>query len=122
GPALYQSPLFSLTSPNNGTPDSYWGVRPTVFSPQISVNGNTQYIIELLGNGAAGVLITSNMPGAQLFAYESNVGSNFHPFGDYALRSDLTYASAVPLPAALPLFGCTLMCFAARARRQGIKR
>lgn len=122
GPSLYQSPLFSLTSPSDSTPDPYWGVRPTVFSPQISVNGNSQYIIELLGNGAAGVLITSNMLNAQLFGYESNVGSNFHPFGEYALRSDMTYASAVPLPATLPLFGCALMCFAAQARRQRIKR
>jgi hypothetical protein len=107
GAPLYESPLVSFSAPNTNPPDPTFQIRPTVFQVNKSITPFQQYLIELVGNGAANVLTAQATPDAQLVLYQSNVGTNFQPFGNDALRTDITL-SAVPLPAAFPLFGSAL--------------
>jgi hypothetical protein len=96
-------------------------IGPETFTANIGLTPLDQYIIELIGNGAADFPAAPSGAFAvpQLYFLQTSQPGNEFSNASYALNMGLTYA---PLPAALPMFGSAVLAlagFAGWSRRAG---
>ena len=100
GPTLYQSAMVSL--PNQNSP-------VTTFFPNLMVTAGDQYIVEVVGNGLAGIDYSFDTSNIRLYEYQSDVGTAFINW-PYALASTVTFdaPATTPLITTIPLFATGL--------------
>lgn len=92
GVPLYESGHVLFSTPNTNLPDPISGVRPTVFSVNSTIIPGQKYILEILGDGAVGMVIANGYTGDGL--YSANNSNPWSQFGGYALRSDMVFILA----------------------------
>jgi hypothetical protein len=96
GLAIYQSAPVSLSVDNLNPPDpTAEDLRPTTFEIGDSVVPGAEYILELLGDGAAGVAMGQGYADGGLYLKQG--GSEWAEFGDYDWRTNIEF-DKTPVP------------------------
>jgi hypothetical protein len=126
GAPIFESSPVLFSTPNPNPPDPIYGVRPTSFSVESAVTGGDQYVFEILGDGAAGILTAKGNANGNIYESQSNINNGliWIQFGSEAFRSDIFFgpsSSAVPEPSSLTMaalvsfcviaYGCYQRCF-----------
>ena len=121
--SVYESAQVLFSTPNTNTPDPSWGVPPTIFDVDTPVIPGNKYIFEILGDGAVGLLTATGYADGGLYLAQNS--TTWNKFGNFALRSDITFGSAstVPLPSTvwLLIIGLPLLVWSRKKKVSIVK-